>query len=564
MAKFVIVEDDVSQIEKYRSFLHSKGIVDDSIWPPRVNSAVVNNAQWIAVKAMLLDLQGRGFDPRREPVVLILDLALRNDGSPDDGVHEIRGSEEFLSDYIILIVTRSAEIARRQLARYSDHVLSKRDIDPIGDAREVRYSPNRFWSSVRSACLSWEHRTKRSSGVFRVDRCRVSGETIALKLFESRFGVDAFYELAQYIGDKRQSLEVPAIRVLNGGFSGAAVLLLEYKTNNGTRRSVVKLADDEKTLQDEADQTRHAIAAGDKFAYSFNGVEGPFQIPIAGGALYYLEMVFVGGLPLEDVLLDSDSRNVEQAIKLLKRWSVSAVACGFEDGGFRDSCDVYSISGLQLERCKVSLVELEGVFMAQREVDRNDLEFIDWTPRVIGIVSDLLNGWVDLLRTRFPRGVFCYEQHGDFHARNIIQFSGQAKSELRLIDAARFGVWPAYYDLTRLRLNLAVRLLDPSRTYDEFLFERMDMWEAAWVGGVGSTFVSDLGVFGSRYMQLNRVVESLLKPHFPLNRDEVRMHVLFNEAFDLIKMISYVDLSIFKRVWLAWRLVSVAKEINGG
>jgi hypothetical protein len=145
--------------------------------------------------------------------------------------------------------------------------------------------------------------------------------------------------------------------------------------------------------------------------------------------------------------------------------------------------------------------------------------------------------------------------------------SGQRDApQIKFIDAARFGAWPALYDLCRLRLNLAVRLLDPPALGLDHVPDRMHVWEEAWsTAEQASTSGGKLVARGlRRFLSLKVTIEEVLREHAKRcgRSNEAARLIALCESYDLFKMVCYVDLSAPKRLWLAARLNAAMRRLR--
>jgi len=565
--RFIIIEDDVADIQKYRTFLASNGVTADDIWPEKRQATANKNAKWITVKATLADLQNQGWNPSSSPIVLLVDLALNDDGNPKDGVEELLAAKEFLTDYICVVISHSADSARTKLAGIYDYILPKRELTPITGGDSKNFSCHRFWSAIRSGCAAWARRTGRASGLLSSPKVDVKGDPIGLKVFEAKFGPMALGEISQYLSDIHRAQTPPSITVANGGYSGAAVLLVNCATPNGSRSIAVKLSEDAEALSREVAAAQQALDASQKFSYAFQAVQGPFPIPASGKTLYFLQQVFLVGQTLEDATLvssDLDFQTVKTGLQVLIE---NTLESGFADTRSRKIVDVLPFSDNQIARALRAIEELSCLHAALRHEAKGSIGEFNINSKNLVHLRNTLTEWPKICRNNMPTSLGCYEQHGDLHARNIMVIpSNGGKFDLWFIDAARFGVWPPFYDLTRLRLNFAVRMLDPSNTFLDQIPKRVRLWEDAWTSrkpSSGASIDTDGKIRFDRFAALFGMIDKAIysKASKVGDKEFVARLIAFNEFFDLVKMIAYVDLPPVRRLWLLVRLIDVAGRL---
>jgi len=219
---------------------------------------------------------------------------------------------------------------------------------------------------------------------------------------------------------------------------------------------------------------------------------------------------------------------------------------------------------LRFERC---IQELESFWSALQVCTPDVSRSLGLSKSSFRSLVDVARTWSSVVSAAFPTGVLQYEQHGDLHARNIMVLSERAATpQLKFIDAARFGSWPALYDLCRLKLNLAIRLMDPPASGLDHIPQRMGVWEGQWFSKT-STVTDDVrGTAKSvrRFALMAAVIASAIETHQKGlgGRRQAERLVALCEAFDLFKMVCYVDLSAPKRLWLAARLHSAIQRLQ--
>jgi hypothetical protein len=574
--KFILIEDHPGTIESYRTFLVKGGIAPEDIWPSARETPKLQEAQWLNAMQTIDSLARSGFDPRNSMVILILDLALNNHEGVAHGVEEVRNNQPFLDPYVRMVISSSADSVEGSLKGMVDGLLAKHELRDDCTEYSERFGQFRFWNAVRAAAASWADRTGRISTLPPPPPIQVIAEEVALRLFQSRFGQRAIEEVAEYVSYKYEVAAAPRIEIADGGFSGAAVLLVYFNTKIGKRSLALKVSESRERLDEEARASLRAVEASGKFESAIlGGLSSPERLRLGGREAYCTRQVMVDGMTLDAALLVSDKKNYDRLRKGLSGFMRAVSDAGIRDSHQGDLRLSLALKPMQIARFHRSVEELrvlDGV-VASSYRRRPLLSSPLSQPAAQDRFKTLADNWGDICTAHFKDGVICYEQHGDLHGRNVMIARGGAASGSRpgafkLIDAARFGAWPAFYDISRLQLNLAVRLLDPPATALHHLPERVSVWEAHWAAAIAGadphlpTSIVDAEPaqrFRQLFADLTKVADSHSKEVG--GKAQLLKLMALNRCFDLIKMVAYVDLPAVRRLWLLRLLNETAVSV---
>jgi hypothetical protein len=133
-------------------------------------------------------------------------------------------------------------------------------------------------------------------------------------------------------------------------------------------------------------------------------------------------------------------------------------------------------------------------------------------------------------------------QHGDANPRNIFIHGDRTF----LIDPARIGLWPLGYDIARLALQLRMLLTGASEHADQFADEFV-RWVKEPVGDVSIRKDAETSSCPSAVVCENSFQAWLDSSGITSKQDRTAFEV--STMWDLIKVVSYGDLSVFKRIW---------------
>jgi hypothetical protein len=354
-----------------------------------------------------------------------------------------------------------------------------------------------------------------------------------MRLFRAAFGDDVLAELLEREARDWRDVSVQSI---SSGHSGAFMLVIRG-VGSGRRSLVVKIAKDEKIIDHEVRAVSDYLASlgplnGELCALDAKGK----QSLLIGPAFYYCQAE-VDGVSLLDSLRADVSAGVptlEHVIRLCIRVCESA---SLEEAARVSASIAFPLSAVDLGRLNSS-IDFQRSFGRALEgrLALPDLPFYRWCDVILGIANDWSDS--DLTKMELPMVV----QHGDLNPANVMV---RHHSSPVLIDFARLKPWPVGYDLGRLSVMLRLRLVGSDTVATEWFGEELLSW-------------LDIGVATSdeptrrlcpAAAACDTAFENFVSQQHASSAELLRDGYLLGKFWDLLKIISYQDISPFKRYW---------------
>ena len=176
------------------------------------------------------------------------------------------------------------------------------------------------------------------------------------------------------------------------------------------------------------------------------------------------------------------------------------------------------------------------------------------SPRVLfERINNVVTRWRDLILSTKP--FFWVLQHGDLNPHNVMV--GYKATDFVFIDLARVDNWPAGYDLCRLAIQLRIRMVDRKRGAD-WIVNRL----ATWCSEPFLTLDTAMNWEKSQCIPASRCEQALLQwiTSKGTDPDVFIEGARIGALYDLLRVMSYVDLSPFKRLWACracWDLIEL-------
>jgi hypothetical protein len=380
-------------------------------------------------------------------------------------------------------------------------------------------------------------------------------DSLALRLFEAAFGEQTLRFLLADVATNWSRIE---IRALSHGYSGAYLLQIAGSdATQAPRAIVVKAAKDKEILLSEAESVKTYFGALGALTPHVLSPEQQIHNLTNG---YYIRQPVIPGTDLLRLIYTSTAVSEALVAVSAKRVASVLARCCF-DGARADSeaplLAKFHLTHLDQSRFRASLEQLRlvGATLKLRKM------WPQYFPDVEGI-GDLMRRIVDdwnrheHLRRRVPFMV----QHGDCNPGNIL-IDGD---DFMLIDVARLARWPVGYDLSRLAIQLRSFLPDHEGGSD-FFADGLPEWLSQTVAAVGQA--RRLEAAGGVCPLADACDEAfeIAANEYGMRSDDVRYAYSVGTLWDLIKIVSYGNLSVFKRTWAlleCWRLVKRLRMIG--
>lgn len=368
--------------------------------------------------------------------------------------------------------------------------------------------------------------------------------SLSLRLFASSFGEEMLRVL---LYEECRGWTELDVRSLSSGHSGTFLLQFQGRDASGVRRSIVlKIARESRELAAEERSAERFFGALGRMDRYLTRPES--RIRQVEGACYLRQPSVAGGDLLSLFFGDADAgfaavrSVVTELVDRCREATPEATAIALDSKFF--------LSPLDQSRFVASMGLL--TIVSDELVDRK--EWPGGLPAIDGIVRtavDTVERWnqLSMLREKVPH----YVQHGDCNPSNIL-VSG---ADFILVDVARLDRWPCGYDISRLAIQLRVRLPNHARAADHFS-GHIGEWLRQTVAGVGiakRSLPSADGVCAAADF-CDAAFEAAVTG-YGARAEWLRRAYAIGTMWDLIKVVSYIDLSVFKRLWALlemWRL----------
>ena len=378
-------------------------------------------------------------------------------------------------------------------------------------------------------------------------------DSLGMRTFRAAFGDAALAELAH---NEAHSWSEIIVAALTTGHSGAFMVSLSGNTSQGPKSLVLKVTKDDQIIQDE-------INAPTRFLDQLGPLSGTFATLdnnkryLAGNAGVYYRQSLVSGQTLLETLAESN-KTTKQRVKVLK--AIVKLCLGvcrsipLPNCAVTEAKDAFRLSPIDLGR-----LETSAQFMRELgSVLKNEGLWPDGQhdpDRVIDDVTEMSKSWSARLSKigELPTVV----QHGDLNPGNVIL---PETGSFVLIDLSRLGHWPIGYDLSRLSLMLRIRLVDGQSCRD-WLPDRIGNWLSESVAGLGADIAQNEALCPES-VYCDQQFYSFLESTKGKYKDRLAFGYKVGSIWDMLKIISYQDLSPFKRMWALLECWRLSREIH--
>ena len=347
------------------------------------------------------------------------------------------------------------------------------------------------------------------------------------------------------------------VRALSAGYSGSSLLALSGHTGGATRHIVVKLAPRADPIERETHVLNDFFGEGADFAAKCARAN-PVKSLSQHMGFYSLQEALPG--PTLDEILQSNTTDAqaiarrEAALRTVIDVELAQYARARHNPSGEAARKQKRLSLLPIDqhRAKKSCVELPQMAQVLAEVG-------GWPPNVpepaalFLRIKRVIETWSDLLVTSPPlRWVL---QHGDLSPRNVIL--GDA-GQLSFIDLARYDHWPVGYDLCRLAIQLRIRLVDRARGLD-WVQNGLARWCMEPILALEGPANPATSLCPPAALCERRLHEWMILQD---DYEPLILGARMGALFDLVRIISYADLSPFKRLWASIGFWHLAEQLG--
>jgi hypothetical protein len=482
-----------------------------------------------------------------EFAVLFLDLALKPGDVDYDDVRRGLGQgvtiRRIKRHWVLIGYTRFADyaVSDHSYMEAFDGIISKGKLDSlIGNEKRVLYVKRIINNAINK-------RKRDNTQSDQPLNARIV-DSFGIRTFQAAFGDAA---IAEIIENEAANWENKELQALTSGHSGAFMLSLRGRTTGGMHSLVIKVAQNEQIIQHEINaQKIYFDRLGPLNAHL--GYLDPEKKDLLTTLGVYYRQALVEGEPLLELLYGNDwihNRSILEPVVGLCIDVYSSLAP--PDCAISPARDLFKLTPTDIGRLETSIkfiVELSTTLQG-----RGFWPATETAPDVMaGEVTTLAKTWSDNQLTNVELRTVI--QHGDLNPGNVIIRRSQ-NIEAILIDLARLGPWHIGYDLSRLALMLRLRLLNVIGQQD-WLPEGLEQWLSESPASTDENISPDsqLCPEAAYCDQQFRLYLGELDSEY---RDNVAYGYKLGTLWDLIKVISYQDISPYKRVWAlieCWKL----------
>jgi hypothetical protein len=537
--RILVVDNESEETLRLWDYL-KEAFPDATILPERTPHTLPIFNDWEEVHNFVKNIED-------ERAVLCLDLALKT-GKVDfqdveRGLNQGAALRQLKPNWVILAYTMHGQRATLFPAyKEAFHgMIDKAILDSMLDRDErILFVKNMVKTAVKK-CAS-----EKGQDIFPTTARIV--DSLGMRLFRAVFGDVAINEIIENEASLWRSVE---LRALTTGHSGAFLLSIRGTFDNRPQSIALKVARDEHIIQAEVDAPSKYIGE----LGPLNGRLGFFdpkkkRLATAGG-LYYRQAL-ENGKQLIELLPGRNRKASEKILAPVVRLCIDVAKsvpgrCGNVIAN--EKFKLFPIDISRLESSALFVAELGDTLLSQGYWPTSTAEPEELTAEV----TELAKTWNGSRLTSLTLRTVL--QHGDLNPGNVLIREDQDGVPI-LIDLSRLGQWPIGYDLCRLALMLRLRLMDAHKQAD-WLPDGLVRWAGEPVAYLnGDEKSHPVLCLEAKYcdFQFKKFLEGVTNPE---NKKLMAYGYKLGTLWDLIKIVSYQDVSVFKRVWAfieAWKL----------
>jgi hypothetical protein len=542
--KIIVIDDNLDEALRLKDY--AQDAFSDATVLPEEGSNSETFPDWSSAVTYLRQISD-------EFAVLFLDLALKSGELDYNDVR--RGLEQGVTirslkrHWVIIAYTRFADYAVTDLGYQEafDGIISKGKVDSlIGNEKRVSYVKRTINNAIR--------KRKRNLRPDLLLHARIV-DSFGIRTFQAAFGEAAIAEIIENEAPQWSHREVEA---LTTGHSGAFMLSLRGRTARGNHSLVIKVAQNEQIIQHEIQAQREYFTQLGPLN-SHLGYLDPEKKDLLTTLGVYYRQAFVDGDQLLELLRGNKWQHNKKVLGPIVDLCVEVCRKAEPHDSTSLARDLFKLTPTDIGRLESSLdfiVELGSTLHAS-----GFWPSLDATPRTMANqIVDLAKSWTE--NTLTDIALCTVVQHGDVNPGNVL-ISRAPKGDAVLIDLARLGHWHIGYDLSRLALMLRLRLIDTEGQRD-WLPQQLVNWVGESIAAVDQAPDID-GQLCPEAAYCDYQFQAHLQT-LPLDlQRKLAYGYRLGTLWDLIKVISYQDLSPYKRIWAlieAWKLMKVLSRYS--
>jgi hypothetical protein len=533
----IVIDNEGDEVRRLGNLLET-AFPDWNVLPEKKRREQPPFQDWKAAVDFLLSVEDTD-------VVLCLDLSFEKDWDWDSIERGLRRARDVRADrarWTFVAYTKHSLYAKSSpgFAATFDGLIEKSNL-----VRELDHA---------SAALFVRAEIERA----RARRCAPGSETIpsnlritdslGMRSFRAAFSDEVLGELVRAEAGDWGALRIES---LTSGYSGAFMLALTSEQPG--RSLIVKLARHESTIEHELQAQRIYLPELSPFCAKLVTIEPELRRLRDGSGVYYRQLPVKGVTVLQHCLTNSlpdNLRALERVSRVCMRVLRAVPVANRPTESARTSFELSPVDIGRLETSTDFLAEL-GQALASTDLWPTSLP----SARIMATeINDLASSWsrAEITDVQLPQAV----QHGDLNPGNVML---DEDGDPVLIDFQRLRRWPLGYDMARLAGLIRIRLTDVRDRADWLPF-RLAAWCDASVPKVNGMAVDDHICPEATSLDKEFFEYAVTLPDADRLVVEYGYHL--GSVWDLIKIISYQDISPMKRCWALVRCWALTQGLR--
>lgn len=479
--------------------------------------------------------------PKGRELVLILDLALKNQGDAAEGIQQ---AHLFRLDYpraiLIALTSFAAEVRQHRRAKeIFDAVIDKQT--PV--AKNPETLRELLQEKIEEARRRRTNTPDPGKPLIQVQ------DSLGMRLAEAAITQEGILELVQR---ETKGWANIAVHALTSGYSGSYLLQVCGQSAKQNARLVLKVALKESVLIDESKAVKDFGGILNHFSGKIAAAEGGVH-QLKEREVYYCRQASVPGDTLYELIRKGPKAKATHAFRALLQ---------LLSAQYHDAASSTSNGDPTVENCFAfrpdhphRIYDSCARLLPAAKLLNKARQWPAHLPppeSVFGGVEDITKRWPELsAKIRVPYWVL---QHGDLHAGNVLVSEGQ----LSFIDLARLRPWPVGYDISRLATHARIHLPWQEKDRD-WVMHDLTNWTKEGFANLEQGSSRGICEWSS---MADGAFRLFLEKRPAGEHENLRRLYQFCTISDLLRIISYGTLSHFKRIWTAIAIWQLGRQLG--
>lgn len=476
-------------------------------------------------------------DTSETVVMLDLDLVAKEGGQIQSGISLAPWIRAHFPTAVIVVFSIWWDRVRQRDDRKSlfDGAIDKTKLDP--DKNEERLLLIK--QGIQDAIL--HSKARRGVGT---ESSFLLLDSLGTRIIQIALGHDVFLSILNRVAPDWTDR---TIKALTTGHSGAFIIEISGSENGNPKQIIVKCARDRATIEREiAAPTDHLDDLGPLGRVMAQHEKEVSRLPEDRG-FFYRQCVIKGKTLLAvlaaDGTLSSKRKHLNSLLKL-------QVECCKEAKGKATAHETFPLTSVDIGRAQDSLSKLNEFGELLQQIKQWPAGEDD-VGLHINQIRRMIENWNSATQNI---ELLTVGQHGDLNPGNVI-FS--SPNDFCLIDFSRLGRWPVGYDIARLATQLRVRLIDGVSGRD-WIVNNIESWLEFSFGCPSKVDTTYDGP--DVYSRLcDHSMNEVIQRNSLEDLSKILLGYQLGTLWDLTKVLSYTDLSPYKRLYA---LISMTKVLR--